>query len=166
MLDCPLLLGEGWGVSRVQSMALIQSAYSIQKGILHLPMQTTNLNVPMCRVEDIGQVGWHPESVYGRDGPFDMVKGDANGDGYPCLWSLNSETQRSMLVNPDSRGISRRNAEDILSKILTKNSRAHYNLYIRALIRIHILVLLPEKSLGIGIRSHEYPTLLTQRPLS
>ena len=98
MIDCPLSLGQGWGVSRVQSMALIQAAYSIQKGILHLPMQTTNVNVPMCCVEDIAQVGWHPESVYGRDGPFDMVKGNANGDGYPCLWSLKSETQRSMLV--------------------------------------------------------------------
>ncbi|MYK18705.1 hypothetical protein F4055_11150 [Candidatus Poribacteria bacterium] len=150
MLNCPLLLGEGWEVSRVQSMALIQSAYRIQKGILHLPMQTTNVNVPMCRVEDIGQVGWHPESVYGRDGPFDMVKGDANSDGYPCLWSLNSETQRSMLVNPDSRGIPRRNTEDILSKILTKNSRAHYNLYLRFNANSTLVLLTENPSVGVN----------------
>ena len=68
-------------------------------------MQTTNVEVPMCRVEDIAQVEWHPESVYGKDGPFDMIKGDTKGDGYPCLWSLKSETQRSMLVEPDSKGI-------------------------------------------------------------
>ena len=131
MLDCPLPLGEGWGVSRVKSMALIQSVYGIQKGIIHLPLQITKVNVPICRVEDIAQVGWHPESVYGKNGPFDMIKGDANGDGYPCLWSLNSETQRSMLVDPDSKGIPRRNAEKNLRKILTKNSRVHYNLYLR-----------------------------------
>ncbi|MCY4553628.1 MAG: hypothetical protein OXC79_08135, partial [Candidatus Poribacteria bacterium] len=131
MLDCPLPLGKGWGVSRVKSMALIQSVYGIQKGSIHLPLQTTKVNVPVCRVEDIAQVGWHPENVYGKNGPFDMVKGNANGDGYPCLWSLNSETQRSMLVNPDSRGIPRRNTEENLKKILTKNSRVHYNMYLR-----------------------------------
>ena len=131
MLDCPLPLGKGWGVSRVKSMALIQSVYGIQKGIIHLPLQTTKVNIPICRVEDIAQVGWHPENVYGKNGPFDMVKGNASGDGYPCLWSLNSETQRSMLVNPDSRGIPRTNAEENLQKVLTKNSRVHYNLYLR-----------------------------------
>ena len=150
MLDCPLPLDKGWGVSRVQSMALVQSAYSIQKGILHLPMETTNVNVPMCRVEDIAQVGWHPESVYGRDGPFDMVKGSVNGDGYPCLWSLNSETQRSMLVNPDSRGMPRRNTEVILSKILTKNSRSHYNLYLRFNANSTLVLLTEEPSVGVN----------------
>ena len=150
MLDCPLLLGEGWGVSRVQSMALIQSAYSIQKGILHLPMQTTHVNVPMCRVEDIAQVGWHPESVYGKGGPFDMVKGDANSNGYPCLWSLNSETQRSMLVNPDSRGIPRRNTENILRKILAKNSRVHYNLYLRFNANSTLVLLTENPSVGVN----------------
>ena len=150
MLNCPLSLGQGWGVSRVQSMALIQSAYSIQKGILHLPMQTTNVNIPMCRVEDIAQVGWHPENVYGKDGPFDMVKGGTNGDGYPCLWSLNSETQRSMLVNPDSRGIPRRNTEVILSKILKKNSRAHYNLYLRFNANSTLVLLTENPSVGVN----------------
>ncbi len=150
MLNCPLLPGEGWGVSRIQSMALIQSAYSMQKGILHLPMQITNVNVPMCRVEDIAQVGWHPESVYGKDGPFDMVKGDANGDGYLCLWNLNSETQRSMLVNPDSKGIPRRNTKVLLSKILTKNSRAHYNLYLRFNANSTLVLLTEKPSVGVN----------------
>ena len=150
MLDCPLLLGEGWGVSRVRSMALIQSAYSIQTGILHLPMQTTNVEVPICRVEDIARVGWHPESVYGKEGPFDMIKGETNGDGYPCLWSLNSETQRSMLVNPDSRGIPRRNTENILAKILTKNSRAHYNLYLRFNANSTLVLLTENPSVGVN----------------
>ena len=150
MLNCSLSLGQGWGVSRVQSMALIQSAYSIQKGILHLPMQTTNVNVPMCRVEDIAQVGWHPENTYGKDGPFDMVKGNTDGDGYPCLWSLKSEAQRSMLVNPDSRGIPRRNTEVILSKILTKNSRAHYNLYLRFNANSTLVLLTENLSVGVN----------------
>ncbi|MDE0636889.1 MAG: hypothetical protein OXI43_13715 [Candidatus Poribacteria bacterium] len=150
MLDCPLLLGEGWGVSRVRSMALIQSAYSIQRGILYLPMQTTNVEVPMCRVEDIAQVGWHPESVYGKEGPFDMIKGDTNGDGYPCLWSLKSETQRSMLVNPDSMGIPRRNSEEILRKILTKNSRVHYNLYLRFNANSTLALVTEDPSIGVN----------------
>ena len=160
MLDCPLLLGEGWGVSRVRSMALIQSAYSIQRGILYLPMQTTNVEVSMCRVEDVAQVGWHPESVYGKEGPFDMIKGDTNRDGYPCLWSLKSEIQRSMLVNPDSMGIPRRNAEEILWKILTKNSRVHYNLYLRFNANSTLALLTENPSVGVNRLTNvafEYP---------
>ncbi len=149
MLDCPLSLGEGWGVSRVRSMALTQSAYSIQRGILYLPMQTTNVEVPMCRVEDIAQVGWHPESVYGKRGPFDMIKGDTKVYGYPCLWNLKSEAQRSMLVNPDSIGIPRRNTENILSKILTRNSRAHYNLYLQ--FNANSTVVLFTENLSVGV---------------
>ena len=150
MLDCPLLLGEGWGASRVRSMALMQSAYSIQRGNLYLPMQTTNVEVPMCHVKDIAQVGWHPESVYGKRGPFDMIKGDTNGDGYPCLWSLNSETQRSMLVNLDSMGMPRRNTENILRKILTRNSRAHYNLYLRFNANSTIVLFTENPSVGVN----------------
>ena len=150
MLDCPLSLGEGWGVSRVRSMALIQSAYSMQRGILYLPMQTANVEVPICRVEDIAQVGWHPESVYGKRGPFDMIKGDTQGDGYPCLWSLKSETQRSMLVNPDSMGIPRRNTENILPKILTRNSRAHYNLYLQFNANSTIILFTENPSVGVN----------------
>ena len=158
MLDCPL--GEGWGVSRVRSMALIQSAYSIQRGTLYLPMQTTNVEVSMCRVEDIARVGWHPESVYGKRGPFDMFKGDANADGYPCLWSLKSETQRSMLVNPDSMGIPRRNTENILPKILTRNSRTHYNLYLQFNANSTIVLFTENPSVGVNRLTNvafEYP---------
>ncbi|MDE0482011.1 MAG: hypothetical protein OXI67_05495 [Candidatus Poribacteria bacterium] len=160
MLDCPLPFGKGWGVSRVKSMALIQSVYGLQKGIIHLPLQTTKVNVPICCVEDIAQVGWHPESVYGKNGPFDMVKGDANGEGYPCLWSLKSETQRSMLVDPDSRGIPRRNAEDNLRKILTKNSRVHYNLYLRFNANSTLALVTAAPSVGVNRLTNvafEYP---------
>ena len=150
MLDCPLLIGEGWGVSRVRSMALIQSAYSIQKGNLHPPMQTVKVNISMCCVEDIAQVGWHPENVYGKKGPFDMVKGDASGDGYSCLWNLNSETQRSMLVDSDSRGIPRRNAEETLRKILAKNSRVHYNLYLRFNANSTLALVTEDPSVGVN----------------
>ena len=79
-----------------------------------------------------------------------MVKGSANGDGYPCLWSLKSETQRSMLVNPDSRGMPRRNTEVILSKILTKNSRAHYNLYLRFNANSTLILLTENPSIGVN----------------
>ena len=150
MLDCPLPLGEGWSVSRVRSMALIQSVYSLQKGIIHLPLQTTKVNVPICRVEDIAQTGWDPNYIYGKKGPFDMVKGQANGDGYPCLWNLNSEIQRSMLVNPDSRGILRRNAAENLQKILAKNSRTHYNLYLRFNANSTLVLVTQDPAVGVN----------------
>ena len=128
-LDCPLLIGEGWIASRVKSMALIQSARRLKAGKLQLPMQElqeTAVKIPICHVGDIASLGF---ADYRR--AFKMVEGDNNGEGYVCLWKTKSETQRSMVVLPDSRGIPLPNAEAEVQKRVERNSRAHYNMMAR-----------------------------------
>ena len=129
MLDCPLLIGEEWIATRVKSMALIQSARRLKAGKLQLPMQElqeTAVKIPICRVGDIASLGF---ADYRR--AFKMVEGDNNGEGYVCLWKTKSETQRSMVVLPDSRGIPLPNAEAEVQKRVERNSRAHYNMMLR-----------------------------------
>ena len=129
MLNCPLLIGEGWIATRVKSMALIQSAHRLKKGRLELPMQKlqeTVVKIPICCVGDIAVLGF---ADYRR--AFEMVQGDNNGEGYICLWKTVSETQRSMVVLPDSRGIPLPNAKADVQKRVERNSRAHYNMMAR-----------------------------------
>ena len=129
-LDCPLLIGEGWIASRVESMALIQSARRLKRGRLELPLQKPQkkvVKVPLCPVGDIANLGFAEVR-----GVFRKVEGyDPNGDGYACLWNAKSEVQRSMVVLPDSRAIPLPGAEAGVQKRLERNSRAHYNMMLR-----------------------------------
>ncbi len=130
LLDCPLPLGEPWAASRVQAMELIQSAHRFANGELWLPTQTTPIEIPICRVEDIATVGMSHLDVFGGNGrgAFDMGAGCTDSDDYPCLWKVKSSTQRAMLVQPDSHGTLRPNGRPKLQQLLERNSRAHYNL--------------------------------------
>ena len=107
LLDCPLPINEAWAASRVKAMELIQAAYRLAGGELWLPTQTTPIEIPICRVEDIATLGMSHLAVYGSNGQgvFDMGTGCNDSDDYPCLWKVTSPLQRAMLVQPDSHGI-------------------------------------------------------------
>ena len=133
LLDCPLLMGEAWAVSRVKAMELIQAAHRLTSGELWLPTQTTPIEVPICRVDALATIGMSHLDVFGGNGrgAFDMRTGCTDSDDYPCLWKVKSPAQRAMLVQPDSHGILRSNGRPKLQQLLARNSRAHYNLGLR-----------------------------------
>ena len=133
LLDCPLPVGEAWAASRVKAMALIQSAYRVANGELWLPTQTTPIEIPICRVEDLATLGMSHLAVYGSNGQgaFDMGTGCSASDDYPCLWKVNSVTQRAMIVQPDAHGVLRPDGRPKVQQLLARNSRAHYNLGLR-----------------------------------
>ena len=130
LLVCPLPVGEAWAASRVKAMELIQSAYRLASGELWLPTQTTPIEIPICRVEDIALLGMSHLPVYGSNGQgaFDMGTGCTDSDDYPCLWKVTSPLQRAMVVQPDAHGILRPDGRSKLQRLLTRNSRAHYNM--------------------------------------
>ena len=152
MLNCPLLIGEGWIATRVKSMALIQSAHRLKKGRLELPLQDlqeTVTEIPICQVGDIATLG-----LAEVRGVFRKVEGfQPNEDGYACLWNAKSEVQRSMLVLPDSRSIPVPNAETKVQNRVDRNSKTHYNMMLRFNSN-SVIVLFTEKP-AIG------PTLIT-----
>ena len=133
LLDCPLPVDEAWAASRVKAMELIQSASRLGGGELWLPTQTTPIEIPICRVEDLAILGMSHLDVFGGNGrgAFDMGTGCTDSDDYPCLWKVTSPLQRAMLVQPDSHGILRPDGRPKLQQLLTRNSRAHYNLGFR-----------------------------------
>ena len=153
LLDCPLPVGEAWTASRVKAMELIQAAHSLASGELWLPTQTTPVEVPICRVEDIATLGMSHLAVYGSNGQgaFDMGIGCSDSDDYPCLWKVTSPLQRAMLVKPDAHGILRPDGRPKLQQLLARNSRAHYNLGLR--FNANSIVALFTEKPALGVRS-------------
>ena len=153
LLDCPLPVAEAWAASRVKAMELIQSAYRLAGGYLWLPTQTTPIDIPICRVQDIATLGMSHLAVYGSNGQgaFDMGTGCSDSDDYPCLWKVTSPLQRTMVVQPDSHGILRPDGRPKLQRLLTRNSRAHYNLGLR--FNANSIVALFTEKPTLGVRS-------------
>ena len=153
LLDCPLLVGEAWAVSRVKAMELIQAAHRLANGELWLPTQTTPIEVPICRVADIATVGMSHLDVFGGNGrgAFDMGIGCTDSDDYPCLWKVKSPLQRAMLVQPDSHGILRPDGRPKLQQLLARNSRAHYNLGLQFNANSLLALFTEKPTLGVSL---------------
>ena len=153
LLDCPLPIGEAWVASRIKAMELIQAAHRLAGGELWLPTQTTPMEVPICRVEDLATLGMSHLDVFGGNGrgAFDMGTGCTDSDDYPCLWKVTSPEQRAMLVQPDSHGMLRADGRPKLQQLLQRNSRAHYNLGLRFNANSTVALFTERPTLGVSL---------------
>ena len=134
MLECPIDAGE-WGASRVKSMSLMQIAYQLGQGKLRLSELQEGVNIPICPMGEIGQVGCHASLIKDkRSGAFEMHRSDYTvQEGHDALWELKHITpQRSMQVLPDYKAqIKTKNAENATRILREHNSRTHYHLNLR-----------------------------------
>lgn len=129
VVECPIIVGQAWGATRIKSLELLRTAHRLANSVLSLPKHNTTISIPIARVEDIAQVGYTEPTIKGKKGAFTMVKGyEENSDGYPALWTANCQHQRSIVALPDSRAKMRLNAETKAQDILERNSRVHYYL--------------------------------------
>ena len=133
VLNCPLQIDKAWEAARIKEMALIQSAYRLANGEMWLPTQMNPLQIPICSVTDIVEIGATDRDIHekGERGAFDVEKGYTDTDLYPGLWHVNASAQRAMVVQPDCHLITRPNRHDKAQKILTLNGRVHFNVMLR-----------------------------------
>ena len=134
VISAPLTSGAvGWPISRIRDITVIQSAYQLANGQLQLPRQKTAINLSICLFSDIAQFGADHRDIHdpGKRGAFDIEDGCPDTAEYPCLWHLNSETQRAMVVLPDTHAFIRPHAETKARQILDRNSRVHFNIDLR-----------------------------------
>ena len=147
-LNCPL---QGvWVATRIKELALIQSAYHLANGRVWLPEQRVPLEVPICLVSEIATTSFDETMIKGANGAFDIEEGCSDTDLYPGLWHVKSDSQRAMVVQPDSSGIIRSNSWEKAQRILERNSRTHQNIGLRFNAN-SLSVLFTEKP-AIGIR--------------
>ena len=131
VLECPIGAGE-WGASRVKSMSLMQIAYQLRQGKLRLPELIEAIDIPICPLGEIGQVGACHNDIKQKSkrGAFEMHRRESNvQEGYDALWQLKYITpQRSMQVVPDYKAqIKPQNVEKAHRILRQHNSRTHYN---------------------------------------
>ena len=134
ILECPIDASE-WGASRVKSMSLMQIAYQLGQGKLRLSELQEAVDIPICCVGAIGQVGADNGDIKRQDrGAFEMHRRESNvQEGYDALWHLDNITpQRSMQVVPDYKAQMKPTHVEKASRILREhNSRTHYHLNMR-----------------------------------
>ena len=134
VISAPLTSGAvGWPISRIRDITVIQAAYQLANGQLQLPRQKTAINLSICLFSDIAQFGADHRDIHdpGKRGAFDIEDGCPDTAEYPCLWHLNSEIQRAMVVLPDTHAFIRPHAETKARQILDRNSRVHFNIDLR-----------------------------------
>ena len=133
LLDCPIDKN-AWSASRVLSFSLMQTAYHLQYGQLHLPMQFDATDIPMCKIGDIATPGYNDASIKDAsrgDGAFDVREHIGfSADGYPAIWKVHAPTQRSMQMQPNATLQVRRDKEEDARRILQRNSRTHYHRFL------------------------------------
>ena len=129
-ISAPLASDEvGWPVSRIKDITVVQSAYQLANGQLQLPRQKTAMDISICEVSEIAKTGADHRDIHdpGKRGAFDIEMGCPDTAEYPCLWKVDSKTQRSMVVAPDSHAFIRPRAKAKAHNILERNSRVHFN---------------------------------------
>ena len=133
ILNYPLWTDRAWEAARIKEMALIQSAHRLADGEMWLPTQVFPLEISICLVSDIAEVGASHRDIHEKSerGAFDVEKGYANTDLHLGLWNVNSPIQRAMVVEPDCHLITRPNCHDKAQKILVRSGRVHFNVDMR-----------------------------------
>ena len=131
VLECPIDENE-WGLSRVLSFSLMQTAYHLRQGKLHLPQLLDATDIPVCQLGDISEVGYNASDIKDEsrgDGAF--VVREQTGisyDGYTALWKVQATLQRSMRTQPNANAQILPGKEEKARRILKRNSRTHYHI--------------------------------------
>ena len=127
VIECPIPQDEVWSAARTKSMATLQTAHHLRNGQIWLPLQLAPIEIPMARVGEIAQTGFHAEVIQGKKGPFSITKSRTASDSlYPFISGANYIEQRTMVIEPDAEGTVRPENRSELGKVMSVNSHAHY----------------------------------------
>ena len=127
VIECPIPQDEVWSAARTKSMETLQTAHHLRNGQIWLPLQLEPLEIPMARVGELAQTGFHAEVIQGKKGPFTTTKSRTASDSlYPFISGANYIEQRAMVIEPDAEGTVRPENRSELGKVMSVNSHAHY----------------------------------------
>ena len=152
VLDCPIDERE-WGLSRAVSFSLMQTAYRLRRGQLHLPQLLDANDVLVCELGKIAQVGYNSTDIKDAsrgDGAFEIRESTGvSRDGYDALWKTKSHLRRAMVTEPDARAKILSGKEVKAARILERNSRTHYHRNLSFNATSQIASYTPRASLGV-----------------
>ena len=130
LISAPIVQNEnGWPLSRVKNMSLVQSAHSLANGIVRIPQQLSDIQLTIRPVSEIATLGIGTKDIIGGGGrgAFDVEEGCPDTAAYPGLWHLDSNSQRAMRVSPNAHATPRQNSAEKVQRIMELNGRVHWN---------------------------------------
>ena len=119
------------GSAGVREIDLVSTALGLENGKLKLPQINDELDIPVTRLEALGQRGVLARDINGPEttkdgfprGPFDVEKIFPNDiPTYPILWAHEARKETKMVVYPNRQGITRKRQETSANKIWNKFS--------------------------------------------
>ncbi len=134
VISVPIVQSDaGWPLSCVNDMGVVQSAHYLAKGLIRIPRQTADIQLTIRRVSEIATLGIGTKDIRGGGGrgAFDIEKGCSDTVMYPCLWHVETDVQRAMIVAPNAHAQPRLNSAEKVKNIMRFNSRVHYNMELR-----------------------------------
>ena len=101
------------GYPGIWDVELAEVANELEGGLLHLPRQIKKIELPLTRLEELGQRGVYSLDINGKysgsspipRGPFDVVEIESDGTPrYPILWAHNASRETKLVMKPDRQG--------------------------------------------------------------
>ena len=131
VIDAPLSTDAPWSAAAISDFAVVQTAFQIVQGTIWLPqmqMPDTAM-VPMTSVRRVCQVGNTDNNIVGNGSQtaFVRIKPASPVPTYPMLWGHDAQSEKRMVVVPDSEGRVKQGREDRAAEIWTTRSHAHHN---------------------------------------
>lgn len=148
-IDAPLIQADSaWPVSRVKDMVVVQSGHQLANGKLWLPRQEVPLPLPIRPLSEIAQTSLTHGNIKRA---FDLKAGCPDTADYPSLWHVDYDTQKAMVVTPDSHAQPRPNSHDKIQKVLALNGRVHYNECLRFNANALAVMFTEQETIGVNL---------------
>ena len=103
IVDAPID-GGPWLGSRWRSGVLGQFAYALSEGKLWANDASGIAgHLPIVPLESVAEISPYHLQIRGTQGAYDIRRGWGRSDRYPGMWHVSSESQRTMINQPDAR---------------------------------------------------------------
>ena len=120
--------GASWGAVRLADYSLAQTAYALSQSQVWLPGRSSQIELKMVSLSDIGTLGLVDRDITGPAprGPFDKAAPSPTAT-YPALWNHDAKKETRIVVPPDSELRVRTGMEAKVADVWATASRAHLN---------------------------------------
>ena len=125
------VLTEG-GCGGVREINLSVLMRRLQAGTLKLPRSTTQYQLPVTRLHELGKRGLLARDINGGKGKKGQYRGPFTIEqirgvpSYPALWAHAAHAERSLFVAPDRQAMVRPGYEDRAEQVWQTATRLHY----------------------------------------
>ena len=126
MINCPF--DDKTNYNNVQDLILLQFAYNLTRGILHVPTEFENV-IDMSTLKQFATMGHDHQLFVGKqhNGPFTKSNNLKNVQ-YPALWNNDHNTQKSIIVEPNLSLVPKPDAKsERIVELCKSSSHIHYN---------------------------------------